>query len=119
MFGLDAEGGSYNLIFNNWNNNKQLPDYNITADRDYRFRIDDEKVELLTITGVDGIIETTDALEFNGNSLFLPAGESVGVYATDGRCVAAGKGPEMSMENLPKGLYVAVAGKNSKKIIIR
>ncbi|MBD5338386.1 MAG: DUF4886 domain-containing protein [Bacteroides sp.] len=119
VFGLDAEGGSYNLIFNNWNNNKQLPDYNITADRDYRFRIDDEKVELLTITGVDGIIETTDALEFNGNSLFLPAGESVGVYATDGRCVAAGKGPEMSMENLPKGLYVAVAGKNSKKIIIR
>ena len=43
-FLLDAEGGNYHLIFNNWNNGKQLPDYDIVADRDYYFIIDDEQV---------------------------------------------------------------------------
>ncbi len=43
-FLLDAEGGNYHLIFNNWNNGKQLPDYDIVADSDYYFIIDDEQV---------------------------------------------------------------------------
>ena len=33
VFLLDAESGSYNLIFNNWNNGLQAPDFNITANR--------------------------------------------------------------------------------------
>lgn len=39
VFMLDTEGGNYHLIFNNWNNGSQLPDYDITANRDFYFRI--------------------------------------------------------------------------------
>lgn len=39
VFLLDAEGGNYHLIFNNWNNGSQLPDYDIVANRDYYFHL--------------------------------------------------------------------------------
>ncbi|MBP5560872.1 MAG: hypothetical protein J6X70_03615, partial [Muribaculaceae bacterium] len=39
VFLLDVEGGNFHLIFNNWNNGSQLPDYDIVADRDYYFTL--------------------------------------------------------------------------------
>ena len=39
VFLLDTEGGNYHLIFNNWNNGSQLPDYDIVANRDYYFTL--------------------------------------------------------------------------------
>ena len=41
VFLLDTEGGNYHLIFNNWNNGSQLPDYDIVANRDYYFTLSD------------------------------------------------------------------------------
>lgn len=40
VFLLDVESGNYHLIFNNWNNGSQLPDYDIVANRDYYFLLD-------------------------------------------------------------------------------
>ena len=48
MFLLDADGGTYNLIFNNWNNGKQVADFTVTANRDYYLRVSASGVTELT-----------------------------------------------------------------------
>ena len=68
VFLLDADSGSYNLIFNNWNNGSQLPDYNITANRDYYFRITSSAVEELTLTGIS---EITTHNTHNNNNIYI------------------------------------------------
>lgn len=49
VFLLDAESGNYHLIFNNWNNGKQLPDFDIVANRDYYLKVTDTEVTELDI----------------------------------------------------------------------
>ena len=98
VFLLDAESGSYNLIFNNWNNGLQLPDYNITATRDYYLRV--TATAVTEIGGSDGIIETKS----QQSALVSPF-----VYDLQGRKVGTADG------SLPKGLYIV----NGKKSIIR
>ena len=48
VFLLDTEGGNYHLIFNNWNNGEQYPDYDIVADRDYYFLLEGGVVKEVT-----------------------------------------------------------------------
>jgi hypothetical protein len=98
VFLLDAESGSYNLIFNNWNNGLQLPDFNITANRDYYLRV--TATEVTEIGGSDGIIETKS----QQSALVSPF-----VYDLLGRKVGT------TDSSLPKGLYIV----NGKKSIIR
>ena len=98
VFLLDAESGSYNLIFNNWNNGLQLPDFNITANRDYYLRV--TATAVTEIGGSDGIIETKSQ---------QPALVSPFVYDLQGRKVGTAD------SRLPKGLYIV----NGKKSIIR
>lgn len=119
IFGLDTDGGNFNLIFNNWNNNKQLPDFNITANRDYWFRIDDTTVTEVEPAGAATVSDSSEEITFTGRSLILSDGAPVSIFTTDGRRVATGHGPEMSLESLPQGLYIAVASKASKKIVMR
>ncbi len=94
VFLLDAESGNYNLIFNNWNNGKQLPDFNITADRDYYFRLTD-KVEEVTPT-------PTTISEYNREMVT----GNTGIYDLQGRRVLSG--------TVKKGLYIV----NGKKMIL-
>ena len=98
VFLLDAESGSYNLIFNNWNNGLQLPDFNITANRDYYLRV--TATEVTEIGGSDGIIETKS----QQSAIVSPF-----VYDLQGRKVGT------TDSSLPKGLYIV----NGKKSIIR
>ena len=98
VFLLDAESGSYNLIFNNWNNGLQLPDFNITANRDYYLRV--TATEVMEIGGSDGIIETKS----QQSAIVSPF-----VYDLQGRKVGT------TDSSLPKGLYIV----NGKKSIIR
>lgn len=119
VFGLDADGGNFNLIFNNWNNNKQLPDYNITADRDYWFIIDDSSVKEISVTGVNNVEENFDDLFFNGWKLTSSSESQISIFTTDGRLVLKSMGPEMNVDILPKGLYIALANKACKKIAVR
>ena len=98
VFLLDAESGSYNLIFNNWNNGSQLDDYNITADRDYYFRLTSSGVEQVTVTGITPLtaygLQLADA-----------------IYTLDGRKIVNGN---LSNCKLPKGIYIV----NGKKVVM-
>ena len=116
VFGLDVDKGNYNLIFNNWNKNKQLTDYPITADRDYYFRIDDNGVKELTPTIVNTTYLTSSNLRFDGKKIFTDEDCELKLFNTNGMQVATGKGPEMSLDTISKGLYIVVSSKGTLKI---
>ena len=98
VFLLDAESGSYNLIFNNWNNGSQLDDYNITADRDYYFRLTSSGVEQVTVTRITPL-----------TAYGLPLADAI--YTLDGRKIVNGN---LSNCKLPKGIYIV----NGKKVVM-
>ena len=98
VFLLDAESGNYNLIFNNMNQGSQLPDYAITANRDYYVRLTD-KVEEVTPTGINTIAVDKVA----DNTVYDLQGRKIGFLS-----------PALTA-SLPKGIYIV----NGKKIINR
>ena len=98
VFLLDAESGNYNLIFNNMNQGKQLPDFAITANRDYYVRLTD-KVEEVTPTGINTIAVDKAA----NNTVYDLQGRKIGFLS-----------PTLTA-SLPKGIYIV----NGKKIINR
>lgn len=93
VFLLDAERGSYNLIFNNWNNGQQVPDFGITADCDYYLRVTATAVTEVTTNS----IQRTTARTADDN-----------IYDLQGRRMGT------VGNRLPKGLYVI----NGKKHVI-
>ena len=99
VFLLDAESGSYNLIFNNWNNGSQLSDYNITPNRDYYFRITSTTVEEVIPTGIS---EVTTHDTHNSNNIYNLSGQLV-------------QNSALTSTNLPKGIYIS----NGKKFVVR
>jgi hypothetical protein len=96
VFLLDAESGDYKLIFNNWNNDLQLPDYAITANRDYYFRVTSTTVTEVTPTAIHSITQQDEV-------------SSPFVYDLQGRKVGT------TNTSLPKGIYI----KNGKKYLVR
>ena len=96
VFLLDAESGDYYLIFNNWNNGLQLPEYAITADRDYYFRVTSTTVTEVTPTAIHSITQQDEV-------------SSPFVYDLQGRKVGT------TNTSLPKGIYI----KNGKKYLVR
>ncbi len=104
VFLLDTEGGNYNLIFNNWNNGKQLPDYNITADRDFYFRIDENGVtEVEVSTVIENVANSKKAITINGNIAFFPG--VIEVYNINGQKLAQGSN-SINLSELSRGLYI-------------
>ena len=103
-FLLDVEGGNYHLIFNNWNNGSQLPDYDITADRDYYFTLNPLGV-------LEVIFDVTAVADVKASTLTLNGTQVVGdgvitVFDMAGRQVAVGK-QRVAVDDLPAGIYVA------------
>ena len=104
VFLFNTEGGNYNLIFNNWNNGKQLPDYNITADRDYYFQIDENGVrEVEVSTVVENVADSKTAITVSGDIARFPG--MIEVYNINGQKLATGKNT-LSLANLTKGIYI-------------
>ncbi len=104
VFMLDTEGGNYNLIFNNWNNGKQLPDYNINADRDYYFAIDENSITEISIsTGVENVVESKSLINVSGGTITFPG--MIEVYSINGQKVAQGANC-VSIDSLAKGVYI-------------
>ena len=104
VFLLNTEGGNYNLIFNNWNNGKQLPDYNITANRDYYFRIDENGVtELDVVSVVENVVDGKNTITVSGNVASFPG--VIEVYNINGQRVAVGSNT-LSLGSLAKGIYI-------------
>lgn len=48
VFPFDVESGNYNLIFNNYNNGKQTPDYAVTGGQDYYLVVKEGDVEVVS-----------------------------------------------------------------------
>ena len=98
VFLLDAESGSYSLIFNNWNNGKQVPDFGITADRDYYLRVTDTSVTEVT-QNPTAIQDVRKRMEDEKSVVFDLQGRNVGTTTS----------------HLPKGIYIV----NGKKRVIQ
>ena len=113
VFLLDTEGGNYNLIFNNWNNGKQLPDYNIDANRDYYFRIDENGVtEVEVSTIIENVVDEKASIKINGNVASFPG--MIEVYNINGQRMAHGVN-SLNLDQLNRGIYV-VRGSNGKQV---
>lgn len=114
-FLLDAETGNYYLIFNNWNNGKQLPDYSIVANRDYYFIVDDTQVvEVEPI--VDGVatVQATKRPILQGG--VVVADGLIRVFDVMGRQVAEGA-ETLGIDQLPHGIYLIHTDKGSLKVL--
>ena len=109
VFLLDTEGGNYHLIFNNWNNGLQLPDYDIVADRDYFFTITANGASEDNATVIENVAESIDKMCFRGNVVTYPG--TITVYNLSGQIVATGK-DSMSLSHLSRGIYI-VQGRNA------
>ncbi len=118
VFGLDNEGGSFNLIFNNWNQSKQLPDYPIVANRDFYFRIDDTKAVEIE-SSVDLVEAEEGRLVYDGYALRHSGKYTVRVYNISGALLMSSAEEVIDVETLPAGVYVAATADSSIKFVRR
>ncbi|MCM1153167.1 MAG: DUF4886 domain-containing protein [Muribaculum sp.] len=118
VFGLDTDKGNYNLIFNNWNNNKQLPDFPITADKDYYLKIDDNGVnELKDFTAGLLSVSADNTLGFSSNSILNPSRSEVSIFNINGMLVKVSEESEIDLNPIPAGIYVVNSGDTTLKFI--
>ena len=112
VFLLDANGGNYHLIFNNWNNGLQLPDYDIVADRDYYFTITATDVVEDQATVIESVVDNAPVMRIDGRNVIFPG--AITIYNLHGQAVATGKGA-VSMQHLSRGIYI-VQGRSGKNV---
>ena len=112
VFLLDTNSGNYHLIFNNWNNGLQLPDYDIVADRDYFFTITASDVSEHSATVVETIIDVTPKIITRGNTAIYPG--AITVYNINGQAVANGK-EAISLQHLSRGIYI-IQGRSGSNV---
>ena len=103
VFLLDANGGNYHLIFNNWNNGVQLPDYDIVADRDYYFTITADGVTEDQATVNENLMDATPSIQVRGKMAVYPG--IITVYNIHGQTVATGK-DAVGLQHLSRGIYI-------------
>ena len=112
VFLLDTHGGNYHLIFNNWNNGLQLPDYDIVADRDYYFTITDSEVIENQATILESVIESAPMIQVCGKVATYPG--AIVVYSINGQVVASGK-DAVGLQHLSRGVYI-LQGRNGSHV---
>ncbi len=112
VFLLDTEGGNYHLIFNNWNNGLQLPDYDIVADRDYFFIVTDTEVIESQATVVENVFDATPVMQVRGKVATYPG--TITVYNAGGQMITTGK-ESVSLQHLSRGIYI-VQGRSGSHV---
>ena len=103
VFLLDANSGNYHLIFNNWNNGVQLPDYDIVADRDYYFTITADGVVEDQATVIESVVDNAPSIQVNGKMAAYPG--AITVYNLQGQVVARGS-EAIGLSHLSRGIYI-------------
>jgi len=103
VFLLDANSGSYHLIFNNWNNGLQLPDYDIVANRDYFFTITATEVTEDQATVLENVIDAAPVFQLRDKVAIYPG--SITVYNVEGQVVATGT-DAVRLQHLSRGIYI-------------
>ena len=116
VFLLDTNGGYYHLIFNNWNNGLQLPDYDIIADRDYFFTITDSEVIENQATVIENVMDSTPKMKVIGKEVPYPG--AITVYNVGGQAVATGR-DAVSLQHLSRGIYIMQGRSGSHVEIIK
>ncbi len=116
VFLLDTDDGAYHLIFNNWNNGIQLPDYDIIADRDYFFYLDEGGVTEIVISGIENLNEAKQAIVMRGNEATFPG--LIDVYNINGQRVVSGNG-RVTLETLPSGIYIVRGVKGNQVDVLK
>ena len=112
VFLLDTNSGNYHLIFNNWNNGQQLPDYDIEANRDYYFTITASGVEEVVATVIENVIDGAPKIQTRGNVAIYPG--AITVYNINGQAVANGK-DAVSLQRLSRGIYI-IQGRSGSNV---
>ena len=103
VFLLDDNGGFYHLIFNNWNNGLQLPDYDIIANRDYYFTITSTEVIEDQATIIENVVDSAPLINVNGKEATYPG--LITVYNINGQVLATGKG-SIGLHQFERGIYI-------------
>ena len=103
VFLLDANSGNYHLIFNNWNNGLQLPDYDIVANRDYYFTITEGEVIEDQTTIVESIVDVVPVIQVRDRTAIYPG--MITVYNLSGQVIATGK-DAVGLQHLSRGIYI-------------
>jgi len=112
VFLLDTEGGSYHLIFNNWNNGVQLPDYDIVADRDYFFTITANGVKEDEASVIEIVEDKGPSIQVRDHVAIYPG--AITVYNIHGQQVASGQ-QTVGMRQLGRGIYI-VQGRSGSHV---
>ena len=112
VFLLDTNGGNYHLIFNNWNNGVQLPDYDIVANRDYYFTITADGVKEDEASVVETVMDAAPRMHVDGKLVAYPG--TITIYNINGQAVAAGK-DTVSLSHLSRGIYI-VSGRSGSHV---
>ena len=112
VFLLDTNSGNYHLIFNNWNNGLQLPDFDIVADRDYFFTITAGGVTEDEATVVENIVDAFNRIKIQSSVVTYPG--TIIVYNVNGQVVAQGK-ESLGLQHLSRGIYI-VQGRNGSHV---
>ena len=112
VFLLNTNSGNYHLIFNNWNNGLQLPDYDIVADRDYYFTITDSEVSETQATVIENLVDNAPSMHIQGKMVNYPG--TITVYNLQGQVMATGK-DTLGLSHLSRGIYV-VQGRNGSHV---
>ena len=110
VFMLDTNNGNYHLIFNNWNNGLQLPDYDIVANRDYFFVITSSQVTEVqeNPNALEDIFDAIPMIQIHGKTITYPG--VITVYNVNGQIVAHGK-DALGIQHLERGIYI-IQGRN-------
>ena len=116
VFLLDTEGGNYHLIFNNWNNGKQLPDYDIVADRDYYFRINETSVTEIETTGVQNVADSKTTISVSGNTAYFPG--MIEVYNINGQKLGESNN-YLNLNHLNQGIYILRATDGKQVVTLK
>ena len=112
VFLLNTNSGNYHLIFNNWNNGQQLPDYDIVADRDYYFTISTDGVVENQATVIENYVDNAPLILVRGMSVIYPG--DITVYNLQGQAVASGK-DAVGLQHLSRGIYI-IQGRSGSNV---
>ncbi len=106
--------GSYNLIFNNGNNGKQLSDYTVTELRDYYFEIDTVNGVKEITSAIDNIDSDSTSVSVAGNVVY--ADSEIYVFNINGQLILKGE-KSVDLSNCLNGVYIVKTADTTIKVI--
>ena len=113
VFGHDADSGSYFLIFNNWNQGKQLADFAVEGGKDYYLTVTDSQV-----LGVEAVEGDGFYVSYTGTEVRSSVPAVIEVFSVDGAKVVTAYGTSVGLDSLSPAFYIVKAtSDNATKVM--